>query len=269
MWVKFTKTYTGPAGMFIRGQKYDLPEMTTLSRIDRSFYEPCDAPWDTHKDPQLIRLNELQEQLAKARQQAEGFTRAAEEMMQNAEARKADVIARAEAAKDATDAERPRKDAEFRLAQSDMDGALAHADLARITAKSFAKKTEALEAAIDEIRKTQADEAAKATEADTSDEAAKTAEAAEAEETAEPPAATDAADADEAKAAEAAKAKAADVDEAKAAEPDKGGKANAQRKGKNEREDQKDLSRPPGPLPKRRQLRAQQPRRGPTAGGRR
>lgn len=49
MWVKFKKTYTGPEGMFIVDNRYDLGE-GKLKNIDKKFYIKSCPPWEDGVD---------------------------------------------------------------------------------------------------------------------------------------------------------------------------------------------------------------------------
>lgn len=49
MWIQFKKDYSGPLGLFFKGEKKDLPE-TMIKKLDKKYYQKTCAPWDEHKD---------------------------------------------------------------------------------------------------------------------------------------------------------------------------------------------------------------------------
>jgi hypothetical protein len=62
MWVQFKITYTGPLGMFIEGQKMDLPKekVAAIRKVigDKNVVDTC-APWEEHVDKKAVEHNEL------------------------------------------------------------------------------------------------------------------------------------------------------------------------------------------------------------------
>ncbi len=86
MWIKMKSTCEGSAGMFIKGDKYDLPP-GVVKLLPKGEYEDICAPWDEHKDEDAARLYSLQGQLEGLRSKAERLANEIE-----ADRRKADKL---------------------------------------------------------------------------------------------------------------------------------------------------------------------------------
>jgi hypothetical protein len=74
MWVIITKAYAGPLGIFIGGQKYDVPK-PTIEQLRKELgkehvIDTC-APWDEHKDHKAVAAVELKTKAETAIKQVE------------------------------------------------------------------------------------------------------------------------------------------------------------------------------------------------------
>ena len=81
MWIKFKKTYIGPAGLFEAGRTLDLPE-SILKQVPNDCYEETCAPWDEHKDNEAIKLAQAKGNARDARAWAEIVAGKAEKAQQ-------------------------------------------------------------------------------------------------------------------------------------------------------------------------------------------
>jgi len=101
MWIVMTQSYAGPAGVFPKGMRADLPE-AVLDQLVRktkkgkvvTLWEKSVAPWDEHTDPKAIAL-------AEARQSYEATRTKARDLFAQAEALDAEAGALSAAVKEA------------------------------------------------------------------------------------------------------------------------------------------------------------------------
>ena len=90
MWITMLKTYSGPAGVFAKGCRYDLPESTVEQLtakqgcVDKKLYEESCAPWEDGVDQQALRAAEAQQQYELARAKADALSEQADAMDETA-----------------------------------------------------------------------------------------------------------------------------------------------------------------------------------------
>jgi len=56
MWIELEKTYSGPLGLFVVGQSYDVPE-NIAKGLPKGTWKKCKAPWEANVDEAAVRLN--------------------------------------------------------------------------------------------------------------------------------------------------------------------------------------------------------------------
>ena len=78
MWVKLTKSYTGPLGFFAKDAVMDLPE-AAVKKL-KKYCRRCLAPWDEHKDVKAAKEAEAKAELCRLKERAERIGREAGEL---------------------------------------------------------------------------------------------------------------------------------------------------------------------------------------------
>jgi len=193
-------TYSGSAGLFLKGTRYDVPD-DLLKLLPKGSYKKTCAPWEDHVDKQAIELTAAQNKASALRGGAERFAAEAEGLKQKADslvkptsqkqadAKKAEQLARQEIAragkaaenakkapskdniKKAADLktkawqlarENERKSAEFQLAHSELSSALARAELKRLDAEDAKKQARTAAKVLKQLKEKSARAKAKA-----------------------------------------------------------------------------------------------------------
>ena len=132
MWIIMRKTYSGPLGVFFRGQKCDLPE-STIKQLRKSYYKETCAPWDEGKDVKAIEQAQLVSEAKDAQTRAKLLADKADEAIQKADSLIAGVSAK--------QSEIGKTEQAAKTAIARADKAAEHADK-QPSVKSLAKATE-------------------------------------------------------------------------------------------------------------------------------
>jgi len=161
MWIEMKSTYAGGVGMFIAGQRLDLPP-DILEHIPTDSYHECKAPWDEHIDPLAVqarvvekatehasRLAELYEQarakadamvgsVSQAQAELDNADKAAREASKAADKAKGEGKKRLQAEAYGSARVHERASAVYQIAHAQLRIALADADLKRLDADDAA-----------------------------------------------------------------------------------------------------------------------------------
>jgi len=73
MWILMKVIYTGPLGIFLKGNKYDLPA-DIVKKLPKNSYEQTCAPWDEHIDKKAAEKNKQLEDAHAAIKKTESIT---------------------------------------------------------------------------------------------------------------------------------------------------------------------------------------------------
>ena len=102
MWVLMKEIYTGPLGIFLKGNKYDLPA-DILNKLSKKSYEQTCAPWDEHKDFKAIEKAQVAAKAREARLWANMLQDKADEAKQKTKSLVAEADKKQDEAKKAAD----------------------------------------------------------------------------------------------------------------------------------------------------------------------
>lgn len=88
MWIEMTKTYSGVAGLFPNGMRFDLPEATVkqLKIKNRKCWKKSNPPWEDYIDREAVKQAEARQGYEIAKAKAELLAGAANAMSQAADA---------------------------------------------------------------------------------------------------------------------------------------------------------------------------------------
>lgn len=176
MWIKFKKTYIGPAGLFEAGRTLDLPE-SILKQVPNDCYEETCAPWDEHKDNEAIKLAQAKGNARDARAWAEIVAGKAEKAQQRVDAlactakKAADEALKKSKSKQASDKDKKhdlglareceKKNLEYNKADAELLAAIAELGLRRLDTEDALAKADRFNTEAEKIEKEAVDKKAK------------------------------------------------------------------------------------------------------------